>query len=76
MASGADEPAEIVWGLKDAPGFPASMIERWRRYLKDCRSETLENAGHSVQQDRPEQVSAAIRRVLERTGPGMPQRAS
>jgi pimeloyl-ACP methyl ester carboxylesterase len=46
------------------------MIERWRGYLKNCRSETLDDAGHSVQEDRPDQVSAAIRRVLERTGPG------
>jgi haloalkane dehalogenase len=65
----SDVPAEIVWGLKDVPGFPSSMIERWRRYLKDCRSETLEDAGHSVQEDRPDAVSEAVRRVLERTGP-------
>ena len=64
----SDVPAEIVWGLKDVPGFPSSMIERWQRYLKNSRSETLDDAGHSVQEDRPEQVSAAVRRVLDRTG--------
>jgi len=62
----SDVPAEIVWGLKDVPGFPSSMIERWQRYLKNSRSETLDDAGHSVQEDRPERVSEAVRRVLER----------
>jgi haloalkane dehalogenase len=42
------------------------MIERWQRYLKNSRSETLDDAGHSVQEDRPERVSEAVRRVLER----------
>jgi haloalkane dehalogenase len=64
----SDIPAEIVWGLKDVPGFPVSEMERWQRYLKNCRSEKLGDAGHSVQEDRPERVAAAILRILERTG--------
>jgi haloalkane dehalogenase len=64
----SDIPAEIVWGLKDVPGFPVSEMERWQRYLKDCRSEELDDAGHSVQEDRPERVAAAILRILDRTG--------
>jgi haloalkane dehalogenase len=64
----SDIPAEIVWGLKDVPGFPVSEMERWQRYLKNCQSEKLDDAGHSVQEDRPEQVAAAILRILERTG--------
>jgi haloalkane dehalogenase len=63
----SDIPAEIVWGLKDVPGFPVSEMERWQRYLKNCRSEKIDDAGHSVQEDRPEQVAAAILRILERT---------
>jgi pimeloyl-ACP methyl ester carboxylesterase len=43
-------------------------MERWQRYLKNTRSEKLDDAGHSVQEDRPEQVAAAILRILERTG--------
>ena len=30
-------------------------------------TETLDDASHSVQEDRPDRVVAAIRRVLERT---------
>jgi haloalkane dehalogenase len=63
----SDTPAEILWGLKDVPGFPVSVMERWQRYLKDCQSEKLGDAGHSVQEDRPDKVAAAILRVLERT---------
>ena len=62
-----DTPAEILWGLKDVPGFPVSVMERWQRYLKDCQPEKLGDAGHSVQEDRPDKVAAAILRVLERT---------
>ena len=57
-----------MWGLKDVPGFPVTEMERWQRYLKNTRSEKLDDAGHSVQEDRPEQVAAAILRILERTG--------
>jgi haloalkane dehalogenase len=64
-----DTPAEIVWGLKDVPGFPVSVMQRWQRYLKDCPAEQLHDAGHSVQEDGPEKVAAAILRVLERTDP-------
>jgi len=64
----SDIPAEIVWGLKDVPGFPVSEMERWQRYLKNTRSEKLADAGHSVQEDRPERVAAAILRILGRTG--------
>ena len=30
-------------------------------------TETIDDASHSVQEDRPDRVVAAIRRVLERT---------
>jgi len=63
----SDVPAYILWGKQDAPGFPLSEIDRWRRYIKNSESEVLDDAGHSVQEDRPEKVSAAIRRVLNRT---------
>ena len=61
-------PVQILWGKQDVPGFPLSEMERWQRNLKNHESETLDDAGHSVQEDRPDRVSAAIRRVLERSG--------
>jgi haloalkane dehalogenase len=61
---------QILWGKQDEPGFPVREMERWQRYLTDHESETLADAGHSVQEDRPDRVTAAIRRVLERTAHG------
>jgi haloalkane dehalogenase len=64
-------PAQIVWGRHDDPGFPASEMAKWQRHLPRHETETLEDAGHSVPEDRPDRVSAAIRRVLARTSPGV-----
>jgi len=63
----AEVPTEILWGKQDAPGFPLSEMERWKSHMKNSESEILEDAGHSVQEDRPDRVVAAIRRLLERT---------
>ena len=63
----SDVPTNILWGKQDVPGFPLSEMQRWQRYMKNSESEALDDAGHSVQEDRPERVSATIRRVLERT---------
>ena len=63
----SDLPAQILWGTHDDPGFPLSDMERWQGYLKMNETETLSDASHSVQEDRPDRVVAAIRRVIERT---------
>ena len=60
-------PTQILWGKDDAPGFPLSEMERWQRYLVNHETEILDDAGHSVQEDRPDRVSTAIRRLVERT---------
>jgi haloalkane dehalogenase len=65
----ADLPAQILWGKYDDPGFPRAEMEKWRGYLKLNETETLDDAGHSVQEDRPDRVAASIRRVLQRTSP-------
>ncbi|MCI4325761.1 MAG: alpha/beta fold hydrolase [Thermoplasmata archaeon] len=59
-------PAQILWGLHDDPGFPATEMAKWQRYLPRHETETLEDAGHSVPEDRPDRVAAAIRRVVAR----------
>lgn len=59
-------PTQIVWGEDDKPGFPRSEMEHWQRRLPSHETETLADAGHSVQEDRPDRVVAAIRRVIER----------
>jgi haloalkane dehalogenase len=65
----ADLPSQILWGTNDDPGFPAKEMAKWQRYLKLHETETLDDASHSVQEDRPDRVAASIRRVVERTAP-------
>ncbi|HMK93772.1 MAG TPA: alpha/beta fold hydrolase [Candidatus Limnocylindrales bacterium] len=60
-------PAQIVWGSKNDPGFGPKEMKKWQGFLKMDETEILEDASHSVQEDRPDRVAAAIRRVLERT---------
>ena len=67
LTSLSDLPAQILWGTHDDPGFPLSEMAKWQRYLKMHETETLEDASHSVQEDRPDRVVTSIRRVLERT---------
>jgi haloalkane dehalogenase len=63
----SDLPAQILWGTQDDPGFPLSEMARWQGYLKMNETETLDDASHSVQEDRPDRVVAAIQNVLKRT---------
>ncbi|MDA4136817.1 MAG: alpha/beta fold hydrolase [Thaumarchaeota archaeon] len=63
----SDLPTQILWGTHDDPGFPLKEMAKWQGYLKLSETETLDDASHSVQEDRPDRVVASIRRVLERT---------
>jgi haloalkane dehalogenase len=63
----AEVPAQILWGTHDDPGFPQKEMAKWQRYLHTHETETLEDASHSVQEDRPDRVVASIRRVLARS---------
>jgi haloalkane dehalogenase len=62
-------PAQILWGTHDDPGFPASEMAKWQAFLPRHETETLADASHSVQEDRPDRVVASIRRVLARSLP-------
>jgi haloalkane dehalogenase len=62
----ADLPAQILWGMYDDPGFSRKELEKWQQYLKMQETETLDDASHSVQEDRPDRVAASIRRVISR----------
>ncbi|AIQ14283.1 alpha/beta hydrolase [Paenibacillus durus] len=63
----SDLPAQILWGTKDSAGFPLEEMAKWQSYLQMNVTEPLSDASHYVQEDRPDRVAAAIRRVLERT---------
>ncbi|MFD1957697.1 alpha/beta fold hydrolase [Paenibacillus thailandensis] len=60
-------PAQIVWGMKDSAGFPVEEMRKWQKVFPLHETEMLEDASHYVQEDRPDRVASAVRRVLERT---------
>ena len=61
-----DKPVELVWAMKDpAFGNPA-VIARWKRDFPGANVTELPGANHYIQEDAPEAVAAAVRRVEAR----------
>ncbi|GMK49075.1 haloalkane dehalogenase 2 [Paenibacillus glycanilyticus] len=67
----SDLPAQILWGTKDSAGFPIEQMAKWQRYLPLNETEILEDASHYVQEDRPDRVVAAIRRIRKKIRGGV-----
>ncbi|VAW61513.1 Haloalkane dehalogenase 2 [hydrothermal vent metagenome] len=55
----ADRPVLIVWGLEDF-AFQEPERDRFRKLFADHQSVLLENAGHFIQEDAPEEITRAI----------------
>jgi haloalkane dehalogenase len=56
-------PHEIVWPKKAWPGF---WLSKWRRRFPNASVRVLPTARHYIQEDAPDDVAAAITRVLAR----------
>ncbi|WP_269432546.1 alpha/beta fold hydrolase [Gordoniibacillus kamchatkensis] len=67
----SDLPAQILWGTKDSAGFPLEQMAKWQKYLPMNETDILEDASHYVQEDRPDRVAAAIRKLSNRIRGGV-----
>ncbi|MFC5451568.1 alpha/beta fold hydrolase [Paenibacillus aestuarii] len=67
----SDLPAQILWGTKDSAGFPLEQMAKWQKHLPMNETIVLEDASHYLQEDRPDQVASAIRKILNRTQGGV-----
>ncbi|WPP48174.1 alpha/beta fold hydrolase [Catalinimonas niigatensis] len=56
------KPVLILWGVKD-PLLSLNLLKRWKETLPDARTIELE-AGHFVQEEKPEEILEAIYRFL------------
>jgi haloalkane dehalogenase len=57
------KPTEMVWGMED-PGFgKEKVIARWHRALGEVPTTRIEEANHFLQEDQPELIADAIKRV-------------
>lgn len=71
-----DRPVELIWGERDPLFSKPSFDTRWREHFPAANTERIPDAGHFVQEDRPDRVAAAVVRVLERVGAAAHERAA
>ncbi|UCG24253.1 MAG: alpha/beta fold hydrolase [Chloroflexota bacterium] len=61
------KPVELLMGTQDTLLASDEVIDRWLSIFPDAGLERVEDAGHYFQEDRPDRVAAAIRRLLVRS---------
>ena len=61
-----EKPIKMVWPRKDPAFGKQTYIDRWRRHFPQAELDKVEDASHYIQEDRPDRVVAAIRKVIER----------
>ncbi len=63
-----DKPAALIWAMKDPAFGQPHYLARWQTLFPQARVETLDDASHYLQEDRPDRIVEAIRTVRrERT---------
>lgn len=58
-----DKPIELVWAMKDPAFGNAAVPARWKRDFPKANLTQVSNANHYIQEDAPDAVAAAVRRV-------------
>jgi haloalkane dehalogenase len=59
-----DKPVEIVWAMKDPAFGRESYLARWQCSFPNAPVDRIEDASHYLQEDNPERVAAAVKRLL------------
>lgn len=62
------KPVELVWALKDPAFGSEAVVARWQRDFPTANVTRLAGANHYIQEDAPEAIAAAVRRVSARAG--------
>jgi haloalkane dehalogenase len=55
-----ERPLQIIWGMQDWC-FHSGVLQRWRELLPDAPVHTIEQAGHYLTEDAPEEICTQIR---------------
>jgi haloalkane dehalogenase len=61
------DPVLLVWGLRDRV-FRSAVLSAWRARVPHARVVEIEDAGHLVPEDAPQEVAAALRAFLDSIG--------
>jgi haloalkane dehalogenase len=56
-------PLLLIWGMRDAV-FGPDLLAAWRERFPNAPVVELDDAGHFLQEDRPERIVSAIREFL------------
>lgn len=65
LAQFAQRPVCLIWGMHDWC-FPAEFLERFEAVFPEAEVHRLEDAGHYLVEDAPDQVAALVASFLER----------
>ncbi len=65
-----DKPTELVWAMKDPAFGNAAVLARWQADFPSANVTRIADANHYIQEDAPEAVADAIRRVQNRISGG------
>ncbi len=60
------KPVEFVWAMKDVAFGRERILARWLSYFPGAPVDRLPEAKHYLQEDEPERVAAAVKRVVAR----------
>ena len=61
-----DKPVELVWAMQDRAFGNEDHIARWQTHFPGAPVDRIPDANHYLQEDSPDRVAAAIKRVLDR----------
>ncbi|MHA1229562.1 MAG: alpha/beta fold hydrolase [Candidatus Helarchaeota archaeon] len=59
----SNKPKILIWGMKDII-FPPKIIEIWQKIYPDIKVFKIQNAGHYLQEDAPEQIIPIIKKFV------------
>lgn len=58
------KPVEFVWAMKDLAFAKRPIVEKWQRLFPEVPFDRVADASHYIQEDAPDRVAGAIRRVV------------
>lgn len=58
-----DKPVAMVWAMKDPAFGKPRYLDRWRTIFPQAQVETLDDASHYLQEDRPDRIIEAVQGV-------------
>ncbi|MHA1311369.1 MAG: alpha/beta fold hydrolase [Candidatus Helarchaeota archaeon] len=61
-----NKPKILIWGMKDKI-FPPKIIEIWQKIYPDIKIYKINEAGHYLQEDAPEQIVQIIKEFINNT---------